>query len=128
LRDLVNKIWDQPKDGIVYAEKAQLDLSALSEDDIDPVREELIKPYHQCFSDVFWKPTAVRIGNTYIHGYSDETDKLLKAVPKISGSEAAVFYDLLSKIFVYDPSDRISVAEMLSHPWFHMEFSSPSAD
>jgi serine/threonine-protein kinase SRPK3 len=128
LSDLVNKIWDQPKDGIAYTEKGRLDHSVLSEDEFDLVRKDEITPYPQCFSDMFWKPTATRIDNKYLRGCDDETGQLLKAAPKISESEANVFYDLLSKIFVYNPSDRITAAEMLSHPWFHTDFSSSNAD
>lgn len=28
------------------------------------------------------------------------------------------FLDLLKKIFVYDPNDRITAKEALQHPWF----------
>jgi serine/threonine-protein kinase SRPK3 len=59
--------------------------------------------------------------NVYLHGYDDETDELLKAMPKIPETEAALLYDLLSKIFVYDPAKRITVEEMLGHPLFHMD-------
>ncbi|KAG9228373.1 hypothetical protein BJ875DRAFT_500784 [Amylocarpus encephaloides] len=84
-------------------------------------REDENKPYPQCFSDTVWKPTATKIDDTYLHGYDDETDALLEAMPKISENEAALLYDLLSKIFVYDPQKRLSAGEMLSHPWFHMD-------
>jgi serine/threonine-protein kinase SRPK3 len=116
LKDLVDKIWDQPENGIVHPENAGSNPSSLC--------EEEITPFPECFSDMIWKPTATRIGNTYLHGYDDETDELLKAMPKISEQESTLFYDLLSKIFIYDPSDRITAADMLEHPWFHMDFSS----
>jgi dual-specificity kinase len=29
-----------------------------------------------------------------------------------------LFLDLLRKIFVYDPSDRITAKQALQHPWF----------
>jgi serine/threonine-protein kinase SRPK3 len=115
LKDIVNKIWDQPKGGIIHTGKARLNPSSLCEKEITP--------YPQCFSDMIWKPTATRIDNTYLHGYDDETDKLLEAMPKMSEQESILFYDLLSKIFIYDPSDRITAAEMLNHPWFHMDSS-----
>ncbi|CZR62592.1 uncharacterized protein PAC_12489 [Phialocephala subalpina] len=84
-------------------------------------RDLWIYAYPQCFSDIVWKPTATKIDNTYLHGYDDETDALLEAMPKISENEATLLYDLLSKIIVYDPQKRLSAREMLSHPWFHMD-------
>jgi serine/threonine protein kinase len=70
---------------------------------------------------MFWKPTATKIDNIYLYGYDDETAELLEVMPKISKNEAFLLYDLMSKIFVYDPLKRITAAEMLSHPWFHLE-------
>lgn len=83
--------------------------------------EDENKPYSQCFSDTVWKPTATKIDNIYLYGYDNETDALLEAMPMISENEAALLYDLLSKVFVYDPEKRVSAREMLSHPWFHMD-------
>lgn len=60
----------------------------------------------------------------YLRGYDDETDELLEAMPKILESEAILLYYLLSKIFVYDPLNRITAAEMLDHPWFHIPTTS----
>lgn len=70
---------------------------------------------------MIWKPTAVRVDNVYLCGFDDETDELLEALPKIEESEAALLYDLLSKIFVYDPTKRLTAIEMLDHPWFHLD-------
>jgi serine/threonine-protein kinase SRPK3 len=113
IKDLVYKIWDQPESSIVKTGRVRPEHQVWREDEN--------KPYPQCFSDTVWKPTATRIDNTYLHGYNDETDALLEAMPKISENEAALLYDLLSKIFVYDPQKRVSAREMLSHPWFHMD-------
>ena len=44
----------------------------------------------------------MKIDNTYLYSYDDETDALLEAMLKISENEAALLYDLLSKIFIYD--------------------------
>lgn len=84
-------------------------------------REDENKPYPRCLSDTVWKPTATKIDNIYLYGYNDETDELLEVMPKISENEAALLYDLLSKIFVYDAQKRPMAREMLSHPWFHMD-------
>lgn len=32
-------------------------------------------------------------------------------------------YDLLSKIFVYNPTSRLTAREMLDHPWFRLNGS-----
>jgi serine/threonine-protein kinase SRPK3 len=42
-------------------------------------------------------------------------------MPQISKDEAALLYDLLSKIFVCYPRKRLSAKEMLNYPWFHMD-------
>jgi serine/threonine protein kinase len=115
LMDLVYKIWDQPQGGIVST-------GAVREEQM-PINKSETEPYPTSFSNMFWKPSAVRIDNVFLHGYDDETDELLAAMPKISKHEAALLYNLLSKIFVYDPADRITAAEMLRHPWFSINNS-----
>lgn len=70
---------------------------------------------------MFWKPSAVRIDNVFLHGYDDGTDELLRAMPKISQAESTLLYDILSKIFVNNPEDRITTAQMLDHPWFSID-------
>lgn len=95
---------------------------------IGTVREEQLSintgqldPYPPCFSNMFWKPSAIRIDNVFLHGYDDGTDELLRALPKISQQESTLLYDLLSKIFVYYPADRITALQMLDHPWFALD-------
>ncbi|KAI6364322.1 hypothetical protein MCOR25_005660 [Pyricularia grisea] len=56
----------------------------------------------------------------YFTGYSEETDEMLKAFPKIGEPEASHHIDLLSKIFVYDPEKRPSAEEIPTHPGFHL--------
>ena len=91
-------------------------------ENVDQVLDwERHKPYPRCFLHKLWKPTAIKVGDVYLHGYDDESDNLLEALPKIPEEEAALLYDLLSKIFVYDPSERVSVKELVDHPWFHMD-------
>lgn len=107
------KIWDQPKNGVTKTGRIQSEYQVWNDNEI--------KPYPPCFSDMVWKPTATKINNVYLHGYDDE------AMPKISETEAALLYDLLSKIFVYDPRKRVSAEEMLSHPWFHIDDPLPHA-
>jgi hypothetical protein len=45
-----------------------------------------------------------------------------KRLKRMSMEETATLFDLLSKIFKYDPSQRISAAELSKHPWFTGEF------
>jgi len=59
--------------------------------------------------------------HVYLSRYNDEWDELLEALPKIPEAEAALFCDLLSKVFVYEPTRRPTAMEMLSHPWFHLD-------
>ena len=42
-------------------------------------------------------------------------------MPKTPEHEATLLYDLLSKIFVYDPQSRIVAKEMLEHAWFGLD-------
>ncbi|KAF2267284.1 hypothetical protein CC78DRAFT_86994 [Lojkania enalia] len=95
IKDLIYKIWDQPKSGIVNT---------------GAVREEQrfintakTKPYPPSFSEMFWKPSAIRIDNVFLHGYDDQTDELLEAMPKI---------------FVYNPVDRITARTCYIIPGF----------
>ncbi len=112
LRDLVYNIYDQPENGVARTGRVR------PEHPVWDKNENI--PYPPCFSDMAWKPKATKIDNVYLHGYDDGTGELLEAMPKISETEAALLYDLLSKIFVYDAQKRISAEEVLSHPWFHM--------
>lgn len=47
--------------------------------------------------------------------------KAMKTIPQIIPATTQfnrLFIDLLNKIFVYDPADRITAKEALQHPWF----------
>jgi serine/threonine protein kinase len=111
-----SRLWDQPKDGILNTGKLR--------DERIFVNMAKTRPYPPSFLDMFWKPSVIRIDNVFLHGYDDETDELPEATPKISKHEATLLYDLLSKILVYNPVDRITTADMLHHPWFSMDSSS----
>jgi serine/threonine protein kinase len=113
IKDLIYKIWDQPENSVVKTGRVRMEQRVRIEDENNP--------YPPCHSDNVWKPTATKIDNSYLYGYNDETDELLESMPKISENEAALLYDLLSKIFVYDAQKRPNAREILSHPWFHMD-------
>ena len=78
-------------------------------------------PFADCFSNMVWNPKAVKIDDVYLYGYDEEWESMREALPKIPPHEAALLYDLLSKIFVYDPTSRPTASEILDHPWFHMD-------
>lgn len=113
LQDMVYNIWDEPKGRIVQTGTSR------------PGRkfwhEHEHQPFPSCFSGMVWNPRAIKVDNVYLSGYDDEWDGLLEGLPKIPEHEAALLYDLLSKIFVYDPTRRPTAQEMLSHPWFHLD-------
>ncbi|KAI0118844.1 kinase domain-containing protein [Nemania sp. FL0031] len=113
LKDLVHHIWDQPEGNIVQTGTTRPGRPIL--------REDQKKPFPPCFSNMVWKPTAVRVDNVNLYGYNKGSEELLEAMPKIAELEATLLYDLLSKIFVYDPAQRLTAKEMLDHPWFHLD-------
>lgn len=112
IKDFVYGIWDQP------AATDEVLLFEL-EDVID--YDENTRAYPARFSDKFWKPSAIKVGGAYLRNLDKETEKLTDTLPKISENEAAQLYDLLSKIFVYNPSDRPTAEELLAHPWFYIK-------
>jgi serine/threonine-protein kinase SRPK3 len=112
LKDLVYKIWDQPEGDVVQTG------TSWPEHDVWDDNEN--KPLPSCFSNMVWKPTAIKVDNVYLFGYDDASDALLEAMPKIEEPEAALLYDLLSKIFIYDPKKRPTADQILNHRWFNM--------
>ncbi|RDA89926.1 hypothetical protein CP533_3295 [Ophiocordyceps camponoti-saundersi (nom. inval.)] len=113
LRDLVYNIWDEPKTRVVQIGKLEPRPRYWHEPDRHP--------FPQCFSDMVWNPQAVRVDDVYLSGYDEDWDIFHEALPKIPKDEAALLYDLLTKIFVYDPTTRPTAREILDHPWFHLD-------
>ncbi|KAF2795052.1 kinase-like protein [Melanomma pulvis-pyrius CBS 109.77] len=64
-------------------------------------------------SKYFWKPPEENTYNGCLELHPHNT-----ALSAISEEEANSFYDLLSRIFVYDPAQRWSAAQLSTHPWF----------
>ncbi|KAM4057844.1 kinase [Hirsutella rhossiliensis] len=110
---MVYNIWDEPKTRVVQTGNLKSRRRFW--------REHEHQPFPRCFSDMVWNPRAIKVDNVYLSGYNDEWDMLLEALPKIPKQEAALLYDLLSKIFVYDTTRRPTAREMLNHPWFHLD-------
>ncbi|KAG4431215.1 hypothetical protein IFR05_013300 [Cadophora sp. M221] len=120
IKEWVYRIWDNPRSGAGKSTKA-LAVSQDNGEDQAMYWEER-KLYPRCFWHKFWRPTAIKVGDVYLHGYDDESDNLLEQLPRIPEEEATLLYDLLSKIFVYEPSKRVTANELLDHPWFHMDY------
>ncbi|KAK2671350.1 Protein kinase domain [Fusarium oxysporum f. sp. vasinfectum] len=111
LKQWISDIWDQPDN----LEELQSTSTAP-----DRVKDEN-RPYLECYSNKFWKPAAIRIDDIYLGAYSDKVDKIIESLQKISTHEDDLLYDLASKIFVYEPAQRVSARDILAHPWFHMD-------
>jgi serine/threonine protein kinase len=119
IKEWVHRIWDKPSGRASESKKVP---AATRGEYIDKIWDrERHYPYPRCFLPKYWKPTAIRVGDIYLRGYNDESDDLLETLPKIPEDEATLLYDLLSKIFVYEPGERVSARELLNHPWFHMD-------
>jgi serine/threonine protein kinase len=111
LKQWITDIWYQPEN----LQELQSTLPAP-----ERVKDEN-KSYLECYRDKFWKPAAIRIDDVYLGAYSNKVDKIIESLPKISTHEADLLYDLISKIFVYQPTQRVSARDILAHPWFHMD-------
>lgn len=112
LRDLVNSIWDEPEGRTVHTQhhlKSEWTLS----------REH--EPFPTSWAPMAWNPKAVRADEMYLSGYGDDWEMILASLPKIPEAEAALLYDLLSTIFVYEPEKRPTAEEILAHSYFHMD-------
>ena len=48
----------------------------------------------------------------------DEGSMIEKTGTRLEEVEIVLLADLLAKMLKYDPEDRITVAEVLRHPWF----------
>lgn len=76
-------------------------------------------PYSTVCESMLWKPTAVRVDGQF-HLECEEGEhphRGARAFPRIGTEEAELLGDLLSRIFFYDSSRRITVQEVLEHPW-----------
>lgn len=113
LRDLVYKIWDEPNGRAIHTGSPEEQKVYL---------EDRHQPFHSSWSKMAWNPRAIRVDDVgYLSGYNDRWDTLLALLPKIPDREAALLYDLLLTIFVYDPARRPTAKELLEHPYFHLD-------
>ena len=70
------------------------------------------------------------IGLNVLRNRLQEVNQSWDKSPTISGNVGALSADcrdLLDKIFVVDPKQRIKVAEIMKHPWFSQPMTEPFA-
>ncbi|KAM3457141.1 hypothetical protein MY3296_001193 [Beauveria thailandica] len=114
LRDIVYNIWDEPSSRVIETGSSRVLEQNFS-------FEQKNKPFHSGWSKMVWNPEAIKVDGAYLGGYDDNWPLVLASLPKISDHEAALLLDLLTTIFVYDPSKRPTAEELLEHPWFHFD-------
>lgn len=83
-----------------------------------PEEVERIKPYPGVYDHMLWKPTSIRVDEEYHVFYEREDHPYWGAFPRIEADEVKLLCDLLSRIFVYGPTKRATLQEVIEHPWF----------
>ncbi|EJT70664.1 serine/threonine protein kinase [Gaeumannomyces tritici R3-111a-1] len=117
----VRGIVDEPASLFISADGRLVDPADVNPPSpIMPEWHPLREPYPPPLRSMVWKPTAICVAGNYSVAYSSggETEKMLEAFPKIPEREADLLFDLLSKIFIYDPDKRLTAEEVVAHPWF----------
>jgi serine/threonine protein kinase len=115
IEEWIRKIFDQPSTG-PYRPKDQV--SNTEEHPYYNPHEVSHAPF---YAWKFWEPSAINFRGKYFRGYNDEWHALVGELPKIPDEEASLLFDLISKILVYEPAERLSAKEILRHPWFCMD-------
>ena len=113
LQGIIKNIWDEPEGRTAGVEATN------SKPNLNLWYDH--KPFASHFSELAWNPKAIKVNGDYLIGYGDDWDEQWAALPKIPEDEASLLYDLLSKIFVYDPEKRPTAAQILEHPWFQLD-------
>lgn len=121
LIDDIKKIWDEPP-SLSMRSNGEMDTTVYppwnTEGSLFSEEAERVTPYPSAYRSMFWKPTAVRVDGDHYIFYEDETSPFWGAFPLITDNEAELLMNLLSRIFVYDPSKRPNIQEVLEHAWF----------
>ena len=110
----VSDIWDKP-------ETSEEEDNANEEENAEEEDWDRTYPYPPCYAHKFWKPAAIKVQGIYLDGYNDTTERVVETLPKIAKAEVDLLYDLISKILVYEPTERPTATELLQHPWFHID-------
>lgn len=115
----IKKIWVEPP-SLSMRSNGEIDTTVYTQPDNPPFVLDVDKtiPYPPSYRSMFWKPTAVSVDGDHYIFYEDEESPFWGAFPLITDEEAKLLGDLLSRIFVYDPSRRPNIEEVLKHPWF----------
>ena len=127
LKDRVESIIDKPPSLFISGQGEAVEAIDTSVDDGPETVTfdlEFRVPYPATIDSMVWKPTAVCVGGGYFAAYSDEIEEMLKAFPRISGSEVLLSVDLLFRTFIYDPAKRIQAEELVTHAWFRLAVDS----
>ncbi|KAL8295833.1 hypothetical protein RB597_009103 [Gaeumannomyces tritici] len=117
----VRGIVDEPASLFISADGKLVDPADVNPPSpVMPEWHPLREPYPPPLRSMVWKPTAICVAGNYFVAYSSggETEKMLEAFSKIPEREADLLFDLLSKIFIYDPDKRLTAEEVVAHPWF----------
>lgn len=113
LGTFVAAVWDLPSASVLEEMRSSdVDRTVVPEWDEN-------KPYPECYAGRFWKPAAIRAHGTYLDGYCDQVDVIIQTLPKIGMREADLLVDLVERIFVYDPAERLGLDDILRHSWLH---------
>ncbi|RSL61851.1 hypothetical protein CEP53_004937 [Fusarium sp. AF-6] len=96
----IKKIFDQPGTG-PYRPKDQV--SNTEEHPFYNPHEVSHAPF---YAWKFWELSAINFRGKYFRGYNHEWHALVDELPKISNEEAGLLFDLISKILVYEPTER----------------------
>lgn len=110
LKGIIRKIWDEPTPRVVQTNSPEPPEPTMFMDGH--------LPFPEAFARMIWNPKAIQADGAYLEGYQSNWEYVLEALPKIPTNEAELLYDLLSKIFVFDPARRPTAVEILDHPWF----------
>ncbi|KAM6536459.1 hypothetical protein FALCPG4_002463 [Fusarium falciforme] len=117
VEEWISKIFDQPNTG----SKQPMEDGDSKGGEEPPYYDPDSSSYPPCYAHKFWEPSAINFRGKHIRGYNDESRALLDELPKIPSEEADLLFDLLSKVFVYEPSERLGAKEALNHPWFRFD-------
>jgi len=126
---LVKEIWDiEESKGDVIIEKMTRDVLGDEPEDEKDKADKIskVKELHSDGLKEAAKRSRRRRENDSEYPFIIETFRPETPVPQwnghISRVEAACLYDLLRKMLLIIPKQRLSMKEVANHPWFHADF------